>query len=215
MHRVTAVACLLAALTGCTRERGPKPGPPVAGRALVAVLPFRTGGVLDEHAAFAPGADPGAVFEDAGPQAARSLAVRLIGVGVPVASADRVLAVTPPTGAAVYDARLGARVATNTGANLAVVGAITRYVEREGSALGVRTPASVAYQAALVRTPDGAIVALDRFDYTQQPLTSNLLDLPRFVRAGGCWVTREELLEGALGETAEKFASALHVAGGR
>jgi hypothetical protein len=215
MHRVTAVACLLAALTGCMRERGPKPAPPVAGPVLVAVLPFRTGGVLDEHATFVPGANPAAVSEDGGPQAARLLAVRLIGGGVPVSSADRVLAVTPPAGAAVYDARLGMRVATKAGANLAVVGAITRYVEREGSAIGVRTPASVAYQAALVRASDGTIVALDRFDYTQQPLTSNLLDLPRFLRAGGRWVTREELLEGALGETAEKFASALHAAGGQ
>jgi len=126
-----------------------------------------------------------------------------------------VLTLTPPPGAAVYDARLGVRVATKAGSTVAVVGAITRYVEREGSALGVRTPASVAYQAALVRAPDGAIVALDRFDYTQQPLTSNLLDLPRFLRARGRWVTREELLEGALGETAEKFASALRAAGGR
>jgi hypothetical protein len=143
------------------------------------------------------------------------LSARLIGAAVPVANGDRVLALTPPAGAAVYDARLGVRVATKAGANLAVVGAITRYVQREGSALGARTPASVAYQAALVRAPDAAIVAVDRFDYTQQPLTSNLLDLPRFLRAGGRWLTREELLEGALGETAEKFANALRAAGGQ
>ena len=215
MHRVTAVACLLAAFASCTRDRGPKPAPPVAGRILVAVLPFRTGGGLDDHAAFAPGGNPAAVPEDAGVQAARSLGVRLIGVGVPVAGADRVLALTPPAGAAVYDASLGVRVAKKAGASLAVVGAITRFVEREGSALGVRKPASIAYQAALVRTSDGAIVASDRFDYTQQPLTSNLLDLPRFLRAGGRWMTRDELLDGALGETAEKFEGALHPPGGQ
>ncbi len=185
----------------------------MGGRPLVAVLPFRTGGALDEHGTFVPGADPAAVLDDAGTQAARALSVRVIGVGVPVVSSERVLAATPPPGAAVYDARLGARVARQAGANLAVVGAIARYVEREGSAIGVRTPASVAYQAALVRASDGALVAFDRFDYTQQPLTSNLLDLPRFLRAGGRWLTREELLEGALGESAEKFANALRPAG--
>src|SRR6185295_1582704 len=82
MHRLTTVACLLVALIGCGRGRAPKPVPAVAGRVEVAVLPFRTGGVLDDHAVFAPGADPAAVPEDAGPLAARLL-VRLIGVGIP------------------------------------------------------------------------------------------------------------------------------------
>lgn len=215
MHRLTLVACLLAVFVGCAHERAAKPVPPVGGRVQVAVAPFRTAGALDEHAVFVSGGDASAFPEDAATLASRSLSVRLIGAGVPTVNADRVLALTPPAGAAVYDARLGVRVATKAGATLAVIGAITRYVQREGSAMGARTPASVAYQAALVRVPDGAIVALDRFDYTQQPLTSNLLDLPRFLRAGGKWMTREELLDGALGETAEKFAAALQTAEGR
>jgi hypothetical protein len=216
MLRIAVALCLLATVTGCARrERAAAEKPVVAGHPLVAVLPFRTAGVLDEHGVFVASAEPSEVAEDAGLDAARALSVRLIGAGVPAVSADRVLAATPPAGAAVYDARLGVRLATKLGANLAVIGAITRYVQREGSALGVRTPASIAYQAALVRTPDGAVVAFDRFDYTQQPLTSNLLDLPKFLRAGGRWVTREELIEGSLGETAEKFASALRGTGGR
>jgi hypothetical protein len=39
----------------------------------------------------------------------------------------------------------------------------------------------------LVRAADAAPVVSDGFDYTQQPLTSNLLDLPTFLvpAAGG------------------------------
>jgi hypothetical protein len=215
MHRFGVILCLSAALAACgSAKRNPDPAPAVTGRALVAVLPFRTSGGLDERGTFAPGQDPAAVPESAGEQAARVLSVRLAGAGVPTVDVERVLASSPPPGAAVYDARLGARIARKLGANLAVIGAVTRYVEREGSALGVTTPASIAYQTVLVRASDAALVAFDRFDYTQQPLTANLLDLPTFIRAGGRWMTRQEMLEGALGETAEKLAKALHGGGG-
>jgi hypothetical protein len=204
-----------AAVAACASgTRNPDPAPSVSGRALVAVLPFRTGGGLDERGTFALGPEPGAVPESAGEQAARVLSVRLAAAGIPTLDVERVLAATPPPGAALYDARLGARIARKLGANLAVIGAVMRYVEREGSALGVTTPASIAYQAVLVRASDAALVVFDRFDYTQQPLTANLLDLPTFVRAGGRWMTGQEMLEGALGETAQKLAKSLHGAGG-
>src|SRR5262249_25351114 len=69
-----------------------------------------------------------------------------------------------------------------------------------------------AYQVALVRASDQAILGTDRFDYTQQSLSENLLDLPRFLKARGRWMTREEILEGALEETAHKLATALAAA---
>jgi hypothetical protein len=215
MHRVGLALCLSAALAACASgRRTPDPEPAVSGPPLVAVLPFRTSGGLDERGTFAPGPDRAAVPESAGEQAARVLSLRLAGAGVPTVDIERVLAATPPPGAALYDARLGVRIARKVGANLAVVGAVMRYVEREGSALGVTTPASVAYQAVLVRASDAALVAFDRFDHTQQPLTANLLDLPTFIRAGGRWMTRQEMLEGALGESAQKFAKALHASAG-
>ena len=48
-----------------------------------------------------------------------------------------------------------------------------------------------------------------RLDYTQQALSENLLDLPRFLKGGGRWVTREEILDGGLEETAQKLAKTL------
>jgi len=97
------------------------------------------------------------------------------------------------------------------GAPLALIGQERLEGQREGSALGVTSPASVAYQVALVRASDQAILGTDRFDYTQQSLSENLLDLPRFLKAGGRWMTREEILQGALEETAHKLATALGI----
>jgi hypothetical protein len=139
--------------------------------------------------------------------AARLFTERLAALGVPVIDPERVAGAAARAGA--YDARGAARIVARLGADFAALGALSRYREREGSALGVRTPASVAYQILIVRAADGSPVAIDRFDYTQQPLSENLLDLPMFLRGKGRWMTRDELLTAALGESAEKIAAAL------
>jgi len=108
-----------------------------------------------------------------------------------------------------YDPAFAVRLAGKLGARFVVLGALVRFRQREGSALGVTSPASVAYQVALVRAADQAILGTDRFDYTQQSLSENLLDLPRFLKAGGRWMSREEILEGALEETAHRLAADL------
>ena len=63
----------------------------------------------------------------------------------------------------------------------------------------------------LVRASDGATLDTAAFDYTQQTLTSNLFQLPRFLRGGGRWLTCRELLDGGLEETATRFAGSLGV----
>ncbi|HEV7733732.1 MAG TPA: hypothetical protein VGR62_16305 [Candidatus Binatia bacterium] len=212
-QRLVALTWLLALVASCA----PKPqasaqraAAPVPGIGAVAVVPFRVGGELNPDAAFTEKADAtSGVPDDLGDQAAAVLADRLTVAGITVADANAVRRATPVGGTAVYDAALGARVAKAVGAEFAVIGAITRYVEREGSDWGVTVPATVWYQAVLVRALDGGVAARERFEYTQQPLTANLLELPRFLQGGGRWRTRRELLDGALGETAEKFATRL------
>jgi hypothetical protein len=125
-----------------------------------------------------------------------------------------VLRATPPPGAARYDKELAKRVARAVGARLVVMGALTRFVEREGSAWGATTPASVWYQAILLDA-DGQVLDRERFEYAQQPLSQNLLELPRFLQGGGRWVTRDEMLDGALAETAGKLASVIRRSGVR
>jgi hypothetical protein len=151
----------------------------------------------------------GAIPAELGTALARELS-RLLGeAGLPVVDPDRVFAATPPPGTSDVGPGPATRVARRLGASLVVLGVVTRYHEREGTAWAVRNPASVAYQATLVRADDGAVLSLDRFDYTQRSLSENLLDLPRFVRGGGRWLTCQEILDGALAATAERFARSL------
>src|SRR5262245_59725658 len=182
----------------------PATGPPV-----VAVLPFRVGGQLGPDAVFAPRGDQPPVPDDVGEQLAETLSRALARNGVATLDPSHVMHATPPPGAARYDAALASRVARGLGVRLAVLGALTRYDQREGTAWGARTPATVWYQAALVEAESGAVLDRQRFEYIQQPLSENLLQLPRFLQGGGRWVTREEMLDGALNDTGAQLALAI------
>ena len=205
MIRQLAVATALVALAACPRLGPPRPVVALAGPARVAVVPFRTGSP--------PGSEGGAGTEavpgDAGPAAARMLAAHLAEAGMAVVDPDRVLGAWALADTGAYDAPRAARVAEKVGANLAVLGTLSRYRERQGTAWAVESPAAVAYEAALVHAPDGTLLAVDRFEYVQQALSENLLQLPRFVEGGGRWLTREELLDQALTRTAERLVRAL------
>src|SRR5262249_15140667 len=189
--------------------------PPAAASAVrsgpeaVAVLPFRVGGEMDQHAAFAERTDVPSVPDDIGERMATLLTRDLGNAGVSTVDAATVLQATPPPGTARYAGGLAARIARKVGASLAVSGALTRFVEREGSAWGASVPATVWYQAVLVDADAGAVIDRERFEYSQQPLSQNLLELPRFLQGGGRWVTRDEMLTGALGETAARLARAI------
>jgi hypothetical protein len=74
-----------------------------------------------------------------------------------------------------------------------LTGVITRYDNRQGTALAVDHPASVAYEAFLISARDGEILWRARFDETQQPLLDNLLLAGRFFKGGGVWQTNDTL----------------------
>ena len=184
-------------LIACAHRTLP-PSQPMAlpAGARVVVLPFRIA------VATPRGQEPTRVPEETGGTAASALADALAERGVAVVPADVVLQAVP---GGVADLAAARKLAEQLKANVAAVGTITRYLERDGSALGVTSPASVAFEVALVRVSDGALMGTDRFDYTQPPLNENLLDLPRFIEGGGRWRTREEILTAALRETAERL----------
>jgi hypothetical protein len=214
MRRLVVFSMLAALGLACAfRSRPPAVSPRVARAAgTVAVMPFRVGGELDPSASFATRRDVPPVPEDVGDQIAVTLGRQLALNGVTVADSAAVQQATPPPGASRYDTALAMRVAKAVGAKLVVMGALTRYAQREGSAWGARTPATVWYQAVLIDAATGNVIDRARFEYTQQPLSQNVLELPRFLRGGGRWVTREEMLDGALGETASQFARAIRTA---
>jgi len=84
-----------------------------------------------------------------------------------------------------------------------VIGAVYRFEERQGGPLGVEKPASVAFDAHLIRTDDRKVIWSGTVDQTQRALSENLLRARTFVRGGGKWVTVEELtslgIESSLG----------------
>jgi hypothetical protein len=210
MH-VLALA-LLVGLVGCSPRAAtppPRAGALERGNAKVVVLPFRAGRglvVRDERAVeveIPATANP--VGDEIGAEFALRLAESLAQQGFTVVNSDA------RTGGRAYDSELAGRVATRVGAPFAVLGIVTRYEEREGNAWAVERPASVGYEVALIRAADGAVLRLDRFDYTQRALSENLLDLPRFLEGGGRWLTREDIRDGALRKTAERFAAAAAV----
>jgi hypothetical protein len=203
------VAALAAALAGCAeRAAPPRPALPAGATPRLAVLAFRVGGDLTQDGTFVPGA-PGEVDDAAAGRAvARELTARLAEVGVAVADADAVAGATALLDTRSYDPRVARRVAARVDANLAVLGALSHYRQRQGTAWAAEVPASVAFQAALVRAGDGTVVTVERFAYTQQALSENLLGVGRFLEAGGRWLTREEILSGALRQTAVRFAAA-------
>jgi hypothetical protein len=213
--RSVVVCSMLAALgLACASRSRPPELPPRVASAVgaVAVIPFRVGGELDPAAAFAERRDVPPLPEDVGDQIAVTLGRQLARRGVTVSDSAAVQRATPAPGTSQYDPAMARRVAKAVGARLAVLGALTRYTQREGSAWGARTPATVWYQAVLIDAATGNVIDRVRFEYTQQPLSQNLLELPRFLQGGGRWVTREEMLDGALDETATQLARAIRTA---
>ena len=86
-------------------------------------------------------------------------------------------------------------IATQIGQELGVfaviIGGVYRFEQRQGSALGVETPASAAFDAHLVQVADKKVVWSGRFDETQHSLSENLLKISSFLKGGAQWVTVE------------------------
>jgi hypothetical protein len=86
-----------------------------------------------------------------------------------------------------------------------LTGVITRYDDRQGNALLVDQPASVAYEAFLISARDGEILWRARFDETQKPLLDNLLLAGRFFKGGGVWQTNDTLARIGLERVVKTF----------
>ncbi len=93
-------------------------------------------------------------------------------------------------------------------ADAVISGRILRFREREGEALGVKNPASVAFVLEVWDVKRGDVIWSARFDETQQALTENLFNLGQIGSRGVRWLKAEELsLEGV-----KKAVAQLHQA---
>ena len=108
----------------------------------------------------------------------------------------------PSEAASVVNARLLTALASETKflavdpreANAILTGVIRRWAERDGSASGVRHPASVWLTLEL-RDDTGQLVWTGTYEETQAPLSDDVGSLPRAWERGFRWVTAEELAD--------------------
>ena len=69
---------------------------------------------------------------------------------------------------------------------------------RRGGAVGVETPAYVAFENALVAAESGKLVWQRKFAEAQEPVINNLFKLGKFIQRKGRWVTAREMATQAL-----------------
>lgn len=162
----------------------------------VAVVPFAIAHAPDPEAAAIPPALGAAV--------ARRLAMHLANDGVHVVDPEVVLHV-PVDDVRENQPTRAIRIARQVGASRVVFGTVARYRERGDAGGAGDSPPVVTYQALLVRAIDGVVLATDRFDSTSPGAAT----LPRFLHNGRP-VGRDQMLDGALGETATRFAAAMN-----
>jgi len=90
---------------------------------------------------------------------------------------------------------MAAQIGQGLGVDAVVIGGVYHYEQRQGSALGIQSPASAAFDAHLVQVTDKKVLWSGRFDETQRSLMENLFKISSFVKGGAQWVTVERWSE--------------------
>ncbi len=90
------------------------------------------------------------------------------------------------------------------GAPLIFAGNIWRFKERVGSAIGIQSPASVAFAIYLFDVPGGKVLWMAKFEETQRSLLENLLRIGLFFERGAKWLTASELASSGIKELIKK-----------
>jgi hypothetical protein len=107
-----------------------------------------------------------------------------------------------------YLAEKGFTVTQDKNAPRAVNVLIYRFRERQGGNFAVEKAASAAFHVHLMRGNDVERVFV--FDETQQPLSSNVLDVSTFVKRGAKWITVGELAREGIHKAVDSFADNLN-----
>jgi hypothetical protein len=187
------LAVVAIVLPGCAAKRPPELPKPVGPIRVLAVLDIEPGvpGPTAEEAKAPPRVPP---------EAGRAVTGQIYGVlanrrdfrfvpDLAVADVTRDPAVRGA--ASLIDRARALSKAVTTDAVL--FGTVSRFDERVGTRYGATSPASVAFDLALLETATGEIIWRGQFAETQEPLTSNVLQIWMFWRGGPRWLTAREL----------------------
>ncbi|MEO8601429.1 MAG: hypothetical protein ABI629_02525 [bacterium] len=182
--RVAALALALAAMAACGTKPGERPPMPVH---VLAVLPLSTG--ADVHG--------GAVSRDDGAATVTAQIYRILAEQTAFRFAPDLTVVDALATAEVRTAsgQLERAVALGkaVGADAVIVGQVTRFSPRVGTAYGASQGASVAFGLGLVAVGSGEEIWRGDFDDTQEALATNIFDFWMFWSAGPRWLTAGEL----------------------
>lgn len=83
-------------------------------------------------------------------------------------------------------------------ADFILVPMIVHWSERQGSAAGSTSPAWIILDLYLVNVKTGALANHFHYDYQQQALTANFLEVDQFLKRKGQWVTASDLAKEAM-----------------
>ena len=173
----------------------------------VAVMPFYP----EEPSARSIGGGTGGVSWDSAALVASYFYEALVAQGVTaIAPSDLEVAFT---GLGLLVPRLdpktaAERAAKDFGATAVVLGRVTRWRERDGSAAGATRPASVAFEVSLHQAPIGRRLWTGRFDETQRSITEAILRARQYPGGGTRWLTTEEFARWGAKEVARSMMSA-------
>lgn len=91
------------------------------------------------------------------------------------------------------------------GADGVLIGFVYRFSPREGTNFAVEHAASAAFDLALVRVKDGAVVWKNSFDETQVSLSENILGAGMYAERGVQWLTVEDFADYGLQGLLKRF----------
>ncbi len=91
------------------------------------------------------------------------------------------------------------------GVDAVMTGVISEYTEREGSAVGVESPAAVTFSVEVLDTRDGHTLWEYYFKEKQKPLLENVYEIGKFFKRGAKWITSDELAVEGARKTAAEF----------
>jgi hypothetical protein len=217
--RVSWPLALLVILGAACEARTPmriRPGPVVTASQIarsaefmerIAVMPFYP----EAPSARSVGGGPDAVSWESAALVASYFADALVAQGVSVIPPNDLEVAFTGQGLPVprVDPKTAAeRAAKDFGATAVILGRVTRWREREGSAAGATRPASVAFEVSLHEAPTGRRLWTGRFDETQKSITEAILRARQYPGRGTRWLTTEEFARWGAQEVARSMMTA-------